>query len=79
MGVEGSSLSWLWNDTALALGALGQHKEAIAVHELVLDIDIDLDDPGGVLRSLRNIALATDMPCSSTQSNASTNWWPGRR
>jgi tetratricopeptide (TPR) repeat protein len=60
LGIESSTLSWLWNDTAVALAALAQHKEAIAVHELVLDVNLDVDNPGGVLTSLSNLALATD-------------------
>ena len=58
--IEPSTLSWLWNDTALSLSELGRHGEAMAIHQLALEIDIELDYAGGVLSNLRNMAVSAD-------------------
>jgi tetratricopeptide (TPR) repeat protein len=60
LGVEGTDLAWLWNNTGLALSMCDEHVEAAAVQQLALELFIDLDHAHGVLVSLRNLAIKAD-------------------
>lgn len=55
-GIERDTLSWLWNNTGLALWALKRYKEATECFQLALLVAVDLDDANGVLVKLRNLA-----------------------
>src|SRR5262249_44581707 len=54
-GIDECDLSSLWNDAALALSALGKPKEAMALPDAALRLDIRLDRPWSLLVKLRNL------------------------